>query len=148
MHTYLYPLSEHARFLWRVGRADVADLFGDFDPSHRGGLSMHTRLADEMVHARAVIHRLIENAPRVCLGRGYTIPYSQIEGARGTGPLHHTTGLVTYLLWNAPMLDDFHHGEAMRVLGLAEDVPDRDSAEEIDAFLTAHAGQHIIPVWM
>lgn len=147
-HTYLYPLPERARFLWRVGRAEVTDLFGDFDPSHQGGLFMHLRLSDELAHARAVIHRLIENSPRVCLGRGYTIPFSEVEDAGYHAVLHPSTRCLTLMLWHAPKLEAEVPSLIRTELFEAGDVPGRDSAEDIDAFLTAHMGQHIIPVWM
>jgi len=144
-HTYLYPLPAPARFLWRVGRADAVDLFGESDPFHQGGILRELRLSDEFDHARRVVFRLIKNSPRVCIGQGYVIPGS----LRDDGGKHHavqpSTESLTETFWDAPLVTARLAHEVTRAL-YAE--LDRDPVPDIRSFLNDHVGQHVIPVWM
>lgn len=147
-HTYLYPLPASARFLWMLARTDPADLFGDPDPHHQAGTFTYLRLSEEFHHARMVVMRLIENTPRVCLGRGFSIPGSQVTDAGYADPLHWTTERATELFWDAPKLGNDLYLRTVRLADKKHEVPGRDPAAMIGQFLAAHHKQHIIPVWM
>lgn len=145
-HTYLYPLPASARFLWMLGRTDPADLFGDPDLGHGAGWLTTVDLADTFAHARAVVMRLINDKPRVCIGHGYTIPDSQV-GAE-YHDTHETTRLITRRLWDGETVTQHTHRYVMGYVNSHPVLPGRDSADDIDNFLTQHMGQLIIPVWM
>lgn len=144
-HTYLYPLPEKARFLWMLGRTGPEDLFGDPALDHGAGWLTTVGLEDTFAHARDVVTRLIENADRVCIGHGYTIPDSQV-GAE-YHDTHELTRLITRRLWDGETVTRRTRSYIMGYVRQS-DVPGRDPAEDIDDFLTRHMGQLIIPVWM
>lgn len=143
--TYLYPLPADALFLWRLGRADASDLFGYPADTHWAGVYTTLRLDKEFGHAHAVVMRLIEDVPRVCIGFGYTIPDSQV-GAE-YHDTHESTRLITRHLWDGAVVDD---RLTRYVMGHLRHAPtgDRDDNDTIAEFLAANHGQMIIPVWM
>lgn len=148
-HTYLYPLPASARFLWRVGRADVADLFGypeesDYDEKNDEWL-IHVRMDEEIDRARKAVMSMIEDAPRVCIGKGYVIPGSLTEDGGRHHAVRTSTESLTETFWDAPVVTARLAHEVTRTL-LQE--PGRDPVPEIHQFLTDHVGQHVIPVWM
>lgn len=145
-HTYLYPLPESARFLWKLGRANVCDVFGYPDDGHAAGWITAVRLDGEFGHARDTVMRLIEDAPRVCIGFGYAIPDSQ-SGESDYHDTHEVTRLITRRLWDGEVVDERTRRYVMRTIR-SRTVPDCDSPNAIEAFLDAHRGQMIIPVWM
>lgn len=144
-HTYLCPLPPTARFLWRLGRADVADLFGYPDDSHQAGWITSVRLADEIDYARRTLRRITEDSPRVCIGQGYAIPGSLTENSGRHHAVRRSTADLTATFWDAPLVTARLAHEVSRTL-LQE--PGRDPVEEIHRFLTDHIGQPVIPVWM
>lgn len=145
-HTYLYPLPTNARFLWMLARQNSSDLFGYPDDSHKAGWLTAVRLDEEFIRARDTVMRMIEDAPRVCVGFGYTIPDS-----RSGNPDYHdtreTTRLITRRLWDGEAVND---GTRRYIMGTirGRNIPDCDPPATIAAFLDAHRGQLIIPVWM
>jgi hypothetical protein len=145
-HTYLYPLPASARFLWRMARADVSDLFGYPADHHKAGWVASVRLLDEFGRARDVVHRLIGNAPHVCIGEGYVIPGSLTEGGGKHHAVQPSTIRLTHLFWDAPELSLPLVKEVMSEFRAP--VPGRDPRLEAGEFLRAHMGQHVIPVWM
>lgn len=151
-HTYLYPLPASARFLWMLGRADTMDLFGFPDDTHKAGVLTTLRLDDELAQARNTVLRLINDAPRVCIGRGYTIPGSVV--CRGDDVIHWSTKRLTQWFWDAPVLTPDLAARTIRDLDKCLDrsgntlVAGRDPHDNIVKFLHSHADQPIIPVWM
>ena len=77
-HTYLYRLPVGSRWLWTAGRAGAEDLFmspetGDgTDPDWQAYIG----LSDHLGHMRDLLHKAIEDQPRVCIGKHYAIPGS------------------------------------------------------------------------
>jgi hypothetical protein len=145
-HTYLFPLPVKARLLWRLGRANASDLFGYPDSTHAAGWHTTIRLDEEFARARAAVMRLIENAPRVCIGFGYTIPDSVSEEP-DYHDTHESTRILTRRLWDGEVVDERLHRYVMGRMGGGE-VPDQDPADTIADFLAEQHGQMIIPVWM
>lgn len=145
-HTYLYPLPASARFLWMLGRADACDLFGYPDDGHGAGWHTMLRLDEEIHHARQTVMRLIKDAPRVCIGHGYTIPDSAVSAEYHD--THETTRLITRRLWDGETVTQHTHRYVMGYVNSHPVIPGRDPADDIDRFLTQHMGQMIIPVWM
>lgn len=147
-HTYLCPLPDNARFLWMAARTTAEDLFGYPDDDHKGGWLMHATLDAEFDHARAVLRRIIKDAPRVCLGQGYDVPaYMFGDEDDGKRRAHASTGALIELFWNAPVLTTGMYGGVLLHADLIG-IPGRDPRPEIDQFLIEHIGQRIIPVRM
>lgn len=151
-HTYLYPLPASARFLWMLGRTDAMDLFGFPKDPHQAGILTTLRLDEEFHRARCAVMRLVKDAPRVCLGRGYTIPNSVV--CSGRDEIHWSTKRITDRFWDAPTLTPDLLGSTVRDLDKTRGktgntlVPARDDHTDIVKFLHAQADQPIIPVWM
>lgn len=145
-HTYIYPLPESARFLWMLARQNSSDLFGYPYDTHRTGWLTTIRLDEEFGHARDAVMRLIKDAPRVCIGFGYTIPDS-VSGEPDYHDTHEVTRLITRRLWDGEVVSDSTRRYIMRTIR-SRTVPDCDPCDAVEAFLDAHRGQMIIPVWM
>lgn len=145
-HTYLYPLPASARFLWMLGRAGADDLFGYPDGEHGAGIFTSLRLDEEFARARATVMRLIDSAPRVCIGEGYAIPNSRTEDGGKHHAVKPSTVYLTHLFWDAPVLDSELCKRVLSEFRAPE--PGRDSFENVGDFLAAHMGQLIIPVRM
>lgn len=145
-HTYLYPLPEEARFLWMLARQNPSDLFGYPDDDHAAGWLTATRLSEEFGRARDAVMRLIKDAPRVCIGFGYTIPNS-VSGEPDYHDTHEVTRLITRRLWDGEVVNDRTRRYVMGTIR-GRTVPDCDPCDAVEAFLNAHRYKMIIPVWM
>jgi hypothetical protein len=149
-HTYLYPLPASARFLWRLARTNVSDLFGHPADDHMAGWLTAVRLDETFGRARRTVMRLIKDAPRVCIGEGYVIPGSLTEDGGKHHAVHENTAILTRRLWDGEVVTDRLYGFLMDYVQHRPDIPGRDSVAEISAFLRVrqHEGEMIIPVRM
>ncbi|MGA5442267.1 hypothetical protein ACPCKW_22495 [Streptomyces griseoincarnatus] len=146
-HTYLYPLPDDAVFLWRLGRTSASDLFGLPGEPDEQWMTLIT-LDDAFGTARETVMRLIEDADRVCLGRRYVVPGSLDPASPEVEEgVERATREVTHLLWDAPLLSGELTARVLATLSSGR-APGRDPLVDIAAFLRAHDGRRVIPVWM
>lgn len=146
-HTYLYPLPAKARFLWMLGRTDTADLFGFPERGHEAGLVTSIKLDEVFARARSAVHRIILDAPGVCIGEGYCTPGTLMEDGGRHHALTPSVERLTEVFWDAPSLTkDLLDRTLVEVWNST--APGRDEDRDINRFLVDHYGQHIIPVWM
>ncbi|MFG3429368.1 hypothetical protein [Streptomyces californicus] len=91
----------------------------------------------------------IRDAPRVRLGRHYTLPGSIHPGMESSeGTIAGATRSVTHLLWDGPVMTSELADDVLSTL-LSEGTDASCSAfEEIAALLRESAGARVIPVWM
>ena len=150
-HTYLYRLPAGKRWLWTAGRAGAADLFlspetGDgTDPDWQGYIGLSNHLG----HMQELLHKAIEDEPRVCIGKHYMIPGSFCEVSQERESLaSETVRLVTLWTWDAPELVDTILFRLRTTLNRPTDAEGMSSRAERMAFLEENKGHRIVPVWM
>lgn len=149
--TYLYTLPEGKRWLWTAGRAGAEDLFlspetGDgTDPDWQAYIG----LSDHLGHMRDLLHKAIEDEPRVCIGNHYMIPnsFSEVSQSR-EADASEAVRLVTLWTWDAPVLEDTTFFQLRNTLGRTAGRDGADSRADLMAFLDANKGRRIVPVWM
>jgi hypothetical protein len=154
-HTYLYVLPPGKTWLWNAARRGATDLTGSPDEdAPQEDWTHYIRLSDHLGHLRDLLHKEIEDQPRVCIGRHYVIPGSLCgvaqERARAADLTVHR---ITRALWDAPRFEgavfDTVRGELERNAGCEHD---RDW-REIRRFLIEYKGSpertvRLVPVWM
>lgn len=150
-HTYLTTLPAGKRWLWTAGRAGAADLFlspetGDgTDPDWQ----KYIALSNHLGHMQELFHAAIEDEPRVCIGRHYMIPGSLCEVSQEReGMASETVRLVTLWTWDAPELADTILFRLRTTLSRSTGQDGMDSRADLMAFLDAHKGRRVVPVWM
>lgn len=150
-HTYLYRLPAGKRWLWTAGRAGAADLFlnpetGDgTDPDWQGYIGLSNHLG----HMQDLLHKAVEDEPRVCIGKHYMIPGSFCEVSQSReAEATETVRLVTLWTWDAPVLEGTTLSRLRMTLNRPTDAEGMSSRAERMAFLDANEGRRIVPVWM
>lgn len=150
-HTYLYRLPAGKRWLWTAGRAGAADLFlppetGDgTDPDWQGYIGLSNHLG----HMQDLLHKAVEDEPRVCIGKHYMIPGSFCEVSQAReAEASETVRLVTLWTWDAPELVDTILFRLRTTLNRPTDAEGMSSRADRMAFLEENKGHRIVPVWM
>jgi hypothetical protein len=150
-HTYLYRLPAGKRWLWTAGRAGAADLFlspetGDGTDSDWQG---YIGLSNHLGHMQELLHKAVEDEPRVCIGEHYMIPGSFCEVSQSReAEASETVRLVTLWTWDAPVLEGTTLSRLRATLNRPTDAEGMSSRAERMAFLAANEGHRIVPVWM
>lgn len=150
-HTYLYRLPAGKRWLWTAGRAGAEDLFmspetGDgTDPDWQAYIG----LSDHLGHMRDLLHKAIEDQPRVCIGKHYAIPgsFSEVSQSREADASERVR-LVTLWTWDAPVLEGTTLSRLRLTLNRPTDAEGMSGRAERMEFLAANEGHRIVPVWM
>ncbi|MCP9209550.1 hypothetical protein [Streptomyces cucumeris] len=149
-HTYLYPLKEGERWLWRAGRMDGADLFSSPDtdaPDVEWSLSVG--IADAVGAARNQLHERLHERERICVGRHYVIPGSLCEVAQERArEADQAVHRITEAFWDAQHLDGIPYANAYSWLKKVAGQGGRDDWKAIRNFLVAYRRWRVIPVWM
>lgn len=150
-HTYLYRLPAGKRWLWTAGRAGAEDLFlspeveGGTDPDWQGYIGLSNHLG----HMRDLLHKAVEDEPRVCIGKHYMIPGSFCEVSQSReAEASETVRLVTLWTWDAPVLEGTTLFRLRTTLGRPTDAEGMSNRAERMEFLDASTGHRIVPVWM
>lgn len=150
-HSYLYPLRDDERWLWRTARMDGSDLFGTPDPDTAPPSEwvLNVGVSEALGAVRDELHRRLESRPRICIGRHYAIPGSLCESAQAHEiEADWTVREVTGLTWDAPSLGGDVLSLVQVALHRSAGQDGRDDWGTIEPFLTSHRGQRVIPVWM
>ncbi|MBD3004571.1 hypothetical protein [Streptomyces sp. 5-10] len=91
----------------------------------------------------------IKDAPRVRIGRRYVIPGSKNPDiSYFEEGVSESTRKVTMDLWDGPVMNSDLKRQILKRLTEFPRDDSCDSLAEIGRFLTASAGQRVIPVWM
>lgn len=149
-NTYLYTLPSGARWLWTAGRAGAADLFRspEVDAPQEDWVK-YTGLSDHLGHMRDMLHEVIKEEPRVCIGNHYMIPGSLCEVSQSReSEASEAVRLVTLWTWDAPQLEDTTFFQLRNTLARTAGRDGADSRADLMAFLEASKGRRIVPVWM
>lgn len=150
-HTYLYRLPAGKRWLWTAGRAGAADLF--LSPETGDGTDAdwqaYIGLSNHLGHMQDLLHKAVEDEPRVCIGKHYMIPGSFCEVSQSReSEATETVRLVTMWTWDAPVLEGTTLSRLRMTLNRPTDAEGMSSRAERMEFLDANQGHRIVPVWM
>lgn len=153
--TYLYPLEQGERWLWRAARMDDCDLYGTPDTEEIEPLwTMRERIANVIGEAREELEKRLESRDHICIGRHYVIPGSLDEAAQERA--RSADGVVreiTERLWDAPLFRGDLYTFTFKELERSAGHGGRDEWPEIAAFLRTYGmipeqPYRLVPVWM
>lgn len=148
-HTYLYQFTGSVAvwFSARLGPGDVHD-YPPLDAPEAVWVE-RARQDDEYGKRYDALMEVIHEAPRVCLGRRYTLPGSvRPDLAVFEEGITEATREVTHQVWDGPVMTADLAEKILETLRTKTTDDSCDPLNEIAEFLHRSAGVRVIPVWM